>query len=400
MEPKVYLIPSSNLSHFKEKFAKLQRKASRIGVEIPSYSIIKEELVTQFKQNAENPLGQPEKFTVLLHSVVIHTGKVIVNGFEFIASIEHTEEGNLIRSHSEETVPTVYRTAKSNCDHCNMNRRRNDTFVLQNTNDSSFMQVGRNCLADFLGRDGEDFARRAEFTFDANELAEASEGGGEGGPRYDHLDLYLSYVAEAIATCGWVSKGMSQKNGNQSTAYLALDVMYPPRDMNKNELPFRTPTDKSVSVAKDAITWAENLSDSEVEGSDYLNNIRVIARRGIVDARQYGFAASIVSSYQRMLGELVAKQRNANKPSEYVGAVGDKLTVEVTVDKVVTCEGMYGTTYLHMFTDGNGNRLTWFASSGALETGKTVKIKGTIKKLEEYKGTKQTIMTRCRCVSA
>jgi hypothetical protein len=60
---------------------------------------------------------------------------------------------------------------------------------------------------------------------------------------------------------------------------------------------------------------------------------------------------------------------------------------------------MWGTTWLYKFTDEAGNVFTWFASSPVNDEDKVLTIKDTVKKHEEYKGIKQTVMTRCRVVA-
>lgn len=90
-------------------------------------------------------------------------------------------------------------------------------------------------------------------------------------------------------------------------------------------------------------------------------------------------------------------------PTEYIGAVGDKLELEVTRTHTTYYETQYGTTWVHTFADAAGNVLVWKTGSfsgydvdQALRNKKTLHLKGTVKEHNEYKGTKQTILTRCK----
>jgi hypothetical protein len=47
-------------------------------------------------------------------------------------------------------------------------------------------------------------------------------------------------------------------------------------------------------------------------------------------------------------------------------------------------------------TDDVGNRFTWFSSSSVLEINTKVILKGTIKEHKEFKGQKQTVLSRCQ----
>ena len=93
------------------------------------------------------------------------------------------------------------------------------------------------------------------------------------------------------------------------------------------------------------------------------------------------------------------------KESQWVGNVGDKLEIEVTLDRVISFKvaGIYNTMetrFVYSFTDKDGNVFTWMTGSGALldyET-KTITIKGTVKAHTEYKDVKQTNLQRVKMV--
>lgn len=265
-----------------------------------------------------------------------------------------------------------------------------------------YIQVGSSCLSDFLGKDGTMYANMAELYHTADELAEASAGEswGGGGALYDYLDAFLSHVAEVVAIHGWVSRKMANESGNPSTSDIAQRHMHPrPYDKKEDRL-YDAPSEKSIEVAKQAIEWCDSLSDDEVEASEYLHNIRLIARRGVVGARQYGYAASIISAYNRTLMDKIIKERQEKTKavSQYVGEIGKRQNFTVMVEKVLALETAYGTSHMHIMTDDHGNRLTWFSTGKVLDTGVLMVIKATPKKFEEYKGCKQTILTRCAVV--
>lgn len=100
--------------------------------------------------------------------------------------------------------------------------------------------------------------------------------------------------------------------------------------------------------------------------------------------------------------------------SQYVGTVGDKISITVTLEHVICYEvpsfGGYGMTTMsiHIFKDNDGNKLIW-KTSGSLGTwskdhnsftpvyeGETVNIKGTIKAHSEYESEKQTELQRVK----
>ena len=90
--------------------------------------------------------------------------------------------------------------------------------------------------------------------------------------------------------------------------------------------------------------------------------------------------------------------------SDYVGNDGERLKgLKLKLDFVVAMEGEKytyydnGIRYLHSMSDENGNKFTW-TTSGRLNVreGETVVIDGTVKGHKEYKGERQTVLTRCK----
>jgi hypothetical protein len=409
---RVFEIPAPNLSKFQDKWEKLVRRANKLGVTPPIYTITGEEPRShkakreRFNDSTSKMEWVTEDVVMIYHLIQIDHPKVKVpGGWEFVATLEHTEEGNITHNISGIDLPNEYRDCEPWCDHCQARRNRKDTFVVMDEQ-HSYKQVGRNCLAEFLGVDGTLYANMAEIYYTASELAEASGSGeswGGTGPWFDYLDKFLANVAEVIATEGWLSRKTArtreEETGNMvaSTSDIAFRHMHPSPYEKTSDRLYDQPSGKSEELAKEAIAWCEGLADSEVDSNEYLHNIRIIARRGIVGARQYGYAASIVSAYQRTLVDAANKMKSAQQreSSNYVGTIKTRQEFTVMVEKVLQFDSAYGTIHMHIMSDTNGNRLTWKSSSSVLDTGKLMVIKATVKAHNEYKGTKQTELTRC-----
>lgn len=93
---------------------------------------------------------------------------------------------------------------------------------------------------------------------------------------------------------------------------------------------------------------------------------------------------------------LIAELKYADVPSgEFVGEIGDRIEFELKIKKAITLTGMYGISTMHVMEDENGNTFIWTTASKTLEVGTTYRMKGTIKDHKEYKGVKQTVLTRC-----
>lgn len=89
-------------------------------------------------------------------------------------------------------------------------------------------------------------------------------------------------------------------------------------------------------------------------------------------------------------------------PSEWQGEIGERLELYLHIDRVF--EGtMYvtswkaRTSYMYLMHDGDGNVYKW-SSSCWYKEGDDVHFRATVKDHAEYKGIKQTVLTRCTAV--
>lgn len=399
---RVLRVPSFNMPALNERLEKLARRAKRIGLPAPAFQEIRVE-------RASRRLPESNEDQVYLnHYIAIDPGcsAVKVNGWTFVATIQHTEEGNIIRKVSECHIPVQYRKVSHICEHCNTVRNRKDTYILHNDTTNEYKQVGRNCLSDFFGHDALMYAEQAQYISDMHTLGESMEdnqGYGANGPVYDMLEKYLGHVAQCISVDGWMSRSRARAlDVNNATADVAYVHLHPNMASRDYDFLYTTLDPESEKVAQAAIDWAASIEGEDV--SDYLHNIRTIASRGVCDSRDLGLAASIVAAYQRHLNNLRLREIQARRAeiAQYVGEVGERRLFKLNVEKVMAFErDGYGhnsgpsVVHLHIMSDANGNVFTWWSSVGALSTGADVVLKATIKKHEERKGVKQNVLSRC-----
>lgn len=81
--------------------------------------------------------------------------------------------------------------------------------------------------------------------------------------------------------------------------------------------------------------------------------------------------------------------------SHYIGSVGQKVDLELTLIRVFWVDTQFGSLGVHKFADADGNIVIWKTScnTGDFNTGW---ISGTVKEHSEYNGVKQTVLTRCK----
>jgi hypothetical protein len=145
------------------------------------------------------------------------------------------------------------------------------------------------------------------------------------------------------------------------------------------------------------------LSDSFKGWSEYVSNLKTLCAAELVLGKFINIVASAHQAYAKHL-ETSLIEKAVVRPSAFVGAVKERLTLTLKVtgiryiDRYNQYTGQDEVTVLYtLLDDATGNVFKWFASREALgeDLDVTVTIKGTVKNHEEYKGTKQTILTRC-----
>lgn len=415
--PKTYKIPVENWSGLEVDIEKLNRRADKLGCERIVLTVIQtvdEPVMTE--TFPREPTGEYRRY----HIVTVKGKAPSLNGWVLAGTLQHitddeNKEQTILRAAPNETIPEQYRNAKSEwCDHCRTQRYRIDTFVVRKEETGEFQQVGRQCLKDFLGYNAnpDALANWAQVIAGIDGMMEAAEeriGGGGGRARFLGLEYYLSYVAKAIREKGWMSRSKAREADYdaggvrpEATADRASGYMYIVHDAkaNADEREKARFTEVDATLAKTAVEWArENLPQLQ-NPSDYEHNLRVVTSMQAIDGRMTGIAASLIVYYQKKTQQQVNYQN-----SSWFGAVGDRATFTLTVDRVIPHEkqaygwqgrrGQTATTYIHKMRDEAGNLAVWFSSGEKLEEGKTYRLVATVKDHKDYRGVKETILTRC-----
>jgi hypothetical protein len=389
---KLYKIPEYNFSTFQDKFNKLSNKAEKLKLSPVSYEVISIKFETL---NSGYPLYND--YQLKFYNVRVSGSYPKLDGYIFIASIEHTESGNIIRSY-QESLPLEFRESSNlRCDHCHIERTRNKTFIIKNTITEKYFQVGSQCLHDFLNTQNIEnimiFFESFDFTDSENYDNDDTGDNFRRGKHYFSIFSYLAYVRIAVNKFGWLSSSKGYINGGVPTKDIALDLM---TDLKTPRI-----TEEDITESKKIVKFIEDYLDSKKTLTDYENNIAVLIKNEYIQYSQVGYIASIIPLYNRILDEnYKRKQELNNRPeSNYIGKIGDKINnLKLTVITQTVLESQYGYTYLYNFTDDNGNRVSWFSSNDQkLDNNQTVIIKiGTIKDCKEYRGEKQTVITRCK----
>lgn len=414
-----YDVAEENLNDVRAKLDKIIRKAVKLGVAPIRYEVgafedrVVAKTITTEEQAAAatfiNPAGESVKI-VRFYKVTLVGETPKLAGWEFVATLQHADDaGNILRSVPGVQLPVEFRTAAPKCAHCKTQRRRNDTYVVRHE-DGRHLQVGRNCVSDFLGGvDPVDVLNAAKYTSEAGEICELGGGFGGGGPIRVGLVELLAQTAACIRVDGFLSKTKARENAefgtgrSNATADDVWVILVPPKSHQRpqgyNEWKAeRAPTDADKKTAEEALEWVHGFDPASETLSDYFYNLTVVCGGSSVDARSAGLACSAVSAYLREVGrkaELAARAK-ALAGSQFVGEVGKRIDLDnVVVVKVVSRDSQWGTTHIHTLITQDGNALTWFGTAAPLEVGATLgRITATVKKHEVYNGANITVVSR------
>lgn len=356
--------------------AKVAKLAARLGCEAPRYSV----------------LGEIGAFLW----IAIYGQAPRLEGYTFLARIEHTTAGNLVSAVGEgqDLDLTAYRTAPPTCAHCETTRRRRDTFVLRRDADGAHVQIGRNCLADFI-RSADVGAALKVWDLLHDMCADDSEDpevGGWGGCGRGEIGTaaFLTFAVASVRTSGFHKSG---EQGSTKGDVSFLMSPRPSRDPQAWDAGQPTPADVARAVAVRA--WI--LAGGHGAG-DYMYNLTIAATLPGV-GRNAGLLASAPSAYAKHVEGVVAKAREAARPvtTTHVGAVGVRSELgDLTVVRVRSIDGDYGTRTIVAAEDAAGNAITWFASGAKdFDAGDVLQAaRGTVKKHDAFRGQPQTVVSR------
>lgn len=384
-----YKIFEGNMEHLEKKLQRIANKCKKYGNEF-TYEKIGEEFVER-----EDEYGNKCAVKYIVISV---EGKVIINNWKFIASVQHTEKGNLIKKCYDVEVPERYYTSKPICEHCNSKRSRKDTYIVQNTETGEFKQVGKSCLKDFTcGMSAEGIAYYISL-FDELIKGEYIEKGFH-PTRYIKTVDAMHYIAETIKHFGYVKSDGVRPTKQRAREYYEVEhgmicgIFTKELKEEMSSVLFDANSNYSKKLVNNILTWI----DKQIEDNNYFHNLKTVCSLEYITFDNFGLLASVFPVYDRNLEKEKQrlKEQEKDKKSKYMGNVGDRITVQIADFKIITAwETEYGLTKIFKIVDTDGNVYIWKTSGGIADDAK--EIVGTVKGHNEYNGIRQTELTRVR----
>ena len=365
-------------------------------------------------------------------------------GWELKGIIGHTE-GLVIPVDPDNDLPEGLDATDTTCDHCGTNRRRNKSFLIQN-NDGEWKRVGGACVKQFLGVNPESFFKLVQAFRDFREYESPFDEDGNHIPSTYHrklwnpelqavdIDKLISMFEVQVELDGkyikneWKEVGtgrhdrwgqeftkMVRANQGESTAdnvRRTFDIIESPLyseteyDINEELVEDVYKYWNSIEVTGKTTTedvWNHETGEYEEKEvtiysgyDDFMNKTKKYGQKKRIRIMDINQIIPSINTYFEW------KKKQSEPVSNYIGTVGEKVGMELTVTNVSGFEGAYGWTNVYKMVDSNNNQVTKFGtinsrylvSGETIEEGSVLKFKAEIKKHEEFRGKKQTTIGR------
>ena len=369
---------------FLNKLNKIANKAKKYGYSVPKI-VDSQELTNQ------EVYINDRKFVVNYTVYTIDYDVFSAGNCTLIAKFNHIE--NIIRTVPNQILPEQYLHPTNQCDHCHINRQRNDTYLIQ-LSDGEYKQIGGNCLSDYFDIDANSILSWCDLSFTlADELTEEiepKEFTNNGRYMFDLIET-LKVTYYIIEKYGYLSTKNSIEQEKMSTKMRVLDYFL---DEDSNWAILNDYTTKAQTVKEYMLTLGN-------EKNEYLLNLYNLATNNNCSFNSLGYAVSAIIAYNRHIEKNSQKENTQQTSKGYYGKVGEKFTAQnlltVTV-KAVSKEiyTQYGVKCFYTLENKEGYVFKWYTDCSKLKINNTYTLTGTIKGYSEFNGEKSTELTNCR----
>ena len=431
MITKTYMIPEENIENLKKKFNAAARKIRKINTALEPTMTEDNHTIVLVRKIELRPCDCRSELTV--KKVPYEARKVELkipeeavfaeNNWAFGGSVEPSGvdgknfvDVNLSGKDLGFVVPSKYFTVNPcTCDYCKTNRKRNKTYLVVNQETGEWKQLGKECLKLFVtGIDIDAIATFESFIKEAEDIANpGDEFFYNRRARFVEVQRALELAQAATKMFGFVATRdnvgdrnvFSTKNIVQAKI---LKEMGCPSDLLNIDSSDREKINLAVakltvystyaeeSISNDIVALRETVT--ELPDEPYYNNLKTVLANEYIPLDKLGLLVSAPKAISRYyeLKKMQEEKEKLAKSSNYIGEVGEKISVNfVSGREVACCETQFGLLHIYEFKDSNGNTVVWKSSSNK-DVPESGVVSGTVKAHEEYDGVKQTIILRAK----
>ena len=335
----------------------------------------------EWKTSLEEIIVNGKSFIFKIHTFEVE-GLSSYENWKVIAQIEHLPEGNVIKEFTDMKVPEIYRSRPGVCDHCGVDRQRKITYIVENTKEGTFAQLGRSCVSLYTGciqlLDGVlPLLSLEEYDVDHMDTDHLV---------IDSMQFYLpteSVVAWSLACIekyGYVKTRTEDGERNSLSTYRrVLDNM----EACSTKRDFE-PQKAHYERFPEILEWVSERSGDNT----FFSNVNVLLKEEYISQKNAAYVVGAVGAFLRDK----AFENKIN--NSFVGEIGDKVAFDIKEISVLSSfRSAYGLCYVYRITDTDGHVFTTMTSR-SLDISDVKKAKGTVKEHMTAKGEKRTVLTR------
>jgi len=372
------------------KVAELGKVAKRYGFEAPTYGIVSRYTTTD----------DLNRQTEWLEVLIIEQPLVIEGNWTFVALIEHTEVGNIVRSAPGVTIDlTPFHEIEATCDHCGKTRSRTHTVVVVDER-GVITRVGKQCLKMYMPKWRLPLTNAvSDYLWELEQLRGIDDEGikAAAGRDFWETSQIMDVAIRSIATYGY---GSLNNESITPTAEVVRGVLSDSSVFREDAIKFRKVDDSVVrlmfAAVNDMLTRLEAKRQSGTGLSTFDHNVLMACRVG--GRKNLGIICWAVEAAKRALVEVIAAPADGQKvqpaPAEWYGSVGQKVTVTGICATRTSIETDYGYTNLIVIRTDDAMFKMFTTTATAPEAGERVTMTATIKSHDTWNDHKQTTVTR------
>ncbi len=342
-------------------------------------------------------------------SVNIEHSDFSPSGWSALAILEKAEGSNRvlikkIPDVEDNLIDYIPDEWNGDCQHCKMNRKRNSTILVKSP-EGEVKQVGTSCLFEYTGIDPQLIASfYAAMESKKNYPMPWDEDSGGGKPSYSPEWPLIEFLIICHRFFGFKGAYI-KKMGNvilnscalkrEDNYYLAPCPLPDNYRVNNTTPQMLHPSEEHYEVADEIITYIKNLKAK----TDFEYNLQTVVVGDFVSKKTAGFAAAMWFVWNRAKeqGRLEELFNPTEAKGEHLGVIGERIEFDATVTKKVGSIGYFGETTMFIFQTDDGDEVIWWSSSKKKDlpqVGDYVNVKGRVKKHGDFKGKKNTSITR------
>jgi len=406
-------VATSNLTKVEAAVQKLQRKAQRHNLPEPSVIVTDHTRIDKVDVYEDGELVKKD-FPVQKTMIEVSGVFPRFSDYQFLAKIDHvtSQESNIVLTPGQQFEKellesgTDFHTCGSGCDHCGVERQRNETFIVKNVKTDKMVQVGSTCVDDYVGTKT---LPQLMAAFDINaimydvEYFDDMNNEFARGAFHSAVEarLFLALAIEDTDNAGFRPSKFDYPTWRHvnNCLYDKRDIDYSGDEVGVARAHLEGSAHPSLEKADKVLDWLMSI-DTTTQKSMFVKNAQAILATGNFSPTDEGgrwaaMVAAIPNSYNREMAIIRDKQKSLNEP---FGEQKKRGRLKLTVRNIKESDdgAMYASTRVSL-VDDEGRKFAWKASGYGVDIkiGNTYLMTGTIKSHSEFKDIHYTHLSRC-----